>query len=306
MISLPTIAKVIEKKGNRALLGVEAFYPGYGLTIGNCLRRVLLSSLPGAAVTQVRIKGVQHEFSTLPGVLEDVIIIMLNLKQLRFKIFSEEPQRATLKIKDEKEVKASHFKFPSQVELVNKNAHIATLTSKGAELEMEIQIEKGVGFVSRELRQKEKLAVGEIALDAIFTPIRKVSFRVENMRMRERTDFDRLLLDIETDGTMTPEEAFSRASEILEQHFAFLKGQFKVIEKPRLEEISEEEPLKTKIEDLKLSTRTLNALTQNNIKTLGGIVKRSERSLLGLEGMGEKGIEEIKRKLKKFKLELKE
>lgn len=231
MIPLPTIAKVIEKKGNKATLQIEALYPGYGVTIGNSLRRVLLSSLPGAAVTQMKIKGVHHEFSTLPGVLEDVITIMLNLKQLRFKIFSQEPQKAVLKVKGEKEIKASHFKLPSQVELINKSAHIATLTSKNAELEMEIQIEKGIGYSSRESRKKEKLAIGQIALDAIFTPVRRVSYRIENTRMGERTDFDRLFLEIETDGTITPEEAFSHASEIMEKHFAFFKDQFKITEK---------------------------------------------------------------------------
>ena len=306
MISLPTIAKVIEKKGNKAVIQLEVLYPGYGVTLGNALRRVLLSSLPGAAVTQARIKGAQHEFSTLPGVLEDVITIMLNLKQLRFKVFTEEPQRAVLKIKGEKEIKASHFKFPSQIELINKDSHIATLTSKSAELEIEIQIEKGIGYVSQELRRKEKLAIGEIALDSIFTPVRRVSYRIENMRMGERTDFDRLLIEIETDGTMAPEDAFSKASEILEKHFSFFKEQFKATEKPIAESLPEEELMKKKVEDLKLSTRTLKALIQNNVKTLGGILKKSEKSLLKLEGMGEKGIKEIKRKLKKINLELKE
>ena len=153
---------------------------------------------------------------------------MLNLKKLRFKIFSDEPQKATLKVKGEKEVKGSDFKLPSQVELVNKNCHIATLTAKSAELEMEITIEKGIGFSQSEARKKEKSEIGAIALDAIFTPVKRVSYRVENMRVGERTDFDRLFLELETDGIISPEEAFQKASEILLNHFSLLEDTFKV------------------------------------------------------------------------------
>jgi len=307
MIPLPLQPKIIEKKGNKTLFQLEALYPGYGVTVGNSLRRVLLSSLSGAAVTQVKIKGIQHEFSTIPGVLEDVITIMLNLKQLRFKLFSDEPQKATLKVKGEKEVRAADFKLPSQIALINKTVHIANLTSKSAELEMEIQIEKGIGYSPRELRKKEKLEIGEIPLDAIFTPVKRLSYRTENMRVGERTDFDRLFLEIETDGTIAPEEALFQASEILLKHFSLITGSFKKIEKPKEEKPLElkEDLLKIKIEDLKFSTRTFNALLKNNIKTLEGIVRKSEESLLELEGMGEKGVKEIKRKLKKFGLELK-
>ena len=235
MVPLPLKPKIIIKEKNKAVFEIEALYPGYGVTIGNSLRRVLLSSLPGAEVTQMKIKGVQHEFSTIPGVLEDVISIMLNLKQLRFKVFTDEPQKATLKIKGEKEVKGADFELSSQVELVNKSAHIATLTTKGAELEMEILIEKGLGYQSREARKKPalqgKLEIGTIPLDAIFTPVRKVGFRVENMRVGERTDFDRLFLEIETDGTIVPEEAFSQANNILVSHFSLFAEIFKKEEK---------------------------------------------------------------------------
>jgi len=220
MIPLPSQPKVIKKEGDKATFEIEALYPGYGVTIGNSLRRVLLSSLPGAAVTQMKIKGIPHEFSTIPGILEDVILIMQNLKQLRFRIYSEEPQKAHLKVKGEKEVKGSNFELPSTVELVNKNAHLATLTAKSAELDMEIQIEKGIGYSPREARKKEKLGIGAIPLDAIFTPVKRVSYKIENMRVGERTDFDRLFLEIETDGTATPEAAFSEASEILVKHFS--------------------------------------------------------------------------------------
>ena len=233
MIFLPSQPKIIKKEGkNKAMFEIESLYPGYGVTIGNSLRRVLLSSLPGAAATQVKIKGVQHEFSTIPGVSEDGITIMLNLKQLRFKLFADEPQKATLKVKGEKEVKGGDFELPPQVELVNPDAHLAALTTKSAELEIEILIEKGLGYESRESRKKpsdylqKKLEIGVIPLDSIFTPMKRVAFRVENMRVGERTDFDRLFLEIETDGTITPEDAFSQATEILLNHFNLLSQSF--------------------------------------------------------------------------------
>lgn len=241
MIPLPLKPKIIKKEENKAIFEIEALYPGYGVTVGNSLRRVLLSSLSGAAVTHMKIKGVPHEFSTIPGVLEDVITIMLNLKQLRFKIFTQEPQKAKLIIKGEKEVKGSDFELPTQLELINKDCHIATLTAKSATLEMEIQVEKGIGYEPREAKRKaavpaqEKLEIGVIPLDAIFTPVKRVSFKVENMRVGERTDFDRLFLEVETDGTISPEEAFFESSEILVNHFSLLVEAFKESPKESLE-----------------------------------------------------------------------
>lgn len=232
MISLPSPPKIIEKKDHLAVFEIEALWPGYGVTVGNSLRRVLLTSLPGAAITQVKIKGVQHEFSTISGVLEDVVIILLNLKQLRFKLYTEEPQKAKLLVKGEKVAKGSNFDLPSQLELVNEKAQIATLTSKKAELEIEILVEKGLGYEPTESRKKGKLEIGNMAIDAIFTPIRKVSYRVENMRVGERTDFDRLFLELETDGTVSPEQAFNQASEILVKHFSLFKETFPGVEKP--------------------------------------------------------------------------
>ncbi len=227
MIPLPKKPKIIKKEKDKALFEIEALYPGYGVTIGNSLRRILLSSLEGAAITQVKIKNVSHEFSTIPGVLEDVIEILLNLKQLRFRIFSTESQKAILKVKGEKEISGSDFKLPSQLELVNKKAHIATLTTKKANLEIEIQVEKGVGYETKEVRKKEKLEVGIILLDAIFTPVKRVSFKIENMRVGKRTDFDKLFLEVETDGTISPENAFTRASNILLNHFDLFSQTFK-------------------------------------------------------------------------------
>jgi len=221
MILLPKSPKVINKKEYFACFEIEALYPGYGITIGNSLRRILLSSLSGAAITQMKIKGVHHEFSTISGVLEDVITIAMNLKQLRFKMYSDEPQKVGLMVKGEKKVKGSDFKLSSQVELINKSSHIATLTNKKAELDIEVQIEKGIGYEPVERRKKQKkLEIGVIPIDAIFTPVRRVNYRVENMRVGERTDFDRLYLDIKTDGTITPEEAFFQASDILVKHFS--------------------------------------------------------------------------------------
>jgi DNA-directed RNA polymerase subunit alpha len=242
MISLPNQPKINKKEGNKITFEIDSLYPGYGVTIGNSLRRVLLSSLQGAAVTQVKIKGVSHEFSTISGVMEDVIMIMLNLKQLRFKVFSDEPQTATLKVKGEKEVKGSDFELPAQVELINKDCHIATLTSKSAELEMEIQIEKGTGYSARETRKKAdshtKTEIGSILLDAIFTPVKRVSYKVENMRVGDRTDYDRVFLEVETDGTVNPEDAFRQASEVLVNHFVLLAETFK--EKIEVQKSAEE------------------------------------------------------------------
>lgn len=246
MIPLPLQPKVAKKEKNLAIFEIEALYPGYGVTVGNSFRRVLLSSLEGAAATKVKIKNVSHEFSTIPGISEDVILLMLNLKQMRFKVFGEEPQTATLKVKGEKEAKGSDFEFPSQVELVNPDCHIATLTSKSSELEMEITIEKGIGFQPREAREKPllpgkgKLEIGVIPLDAIFTPIRRVSFRVENMRVGERTDFDKLFLEVETDGTILPETAFGRSAEILVKHFSLFEEAFKKEEIPPTFKVSKE------------------------------------------------------------------
>jgi DNA-directed RNA polymerase subunit alpha len=308
MIPLPNPPKIVEEKKNFICFMIEGLYPGYGVTIGNALRRVLLSSMEGAAVIQAKIKGVQHEFSTLPGVLEDVVEICLNLKKMRFKIYSDEPVLATLKIKGEKEVKGSDFKLPSQLELVNKDIHIATLTDKNANLEMEILVKKGIGYEPVEARKKEKLEIGTIALDGVYTPIRNVNYRVENMRVGERTDFNRLFVEIETDGTITPKEAFLKAIEILIKHFSLLFEKEKKEEKKKTKrdkKAKKEDFSKLPIEQLGLSLRTANALSNAHIKTLSGLLRKKEEDLLALEGLGKKGIEEIKKSLKKLGLELK-
>ena len=222
MIPLFSKPKIISENGNRAVFEIESLYPGYGITVGNSLRRVLLSSLPGAAVTKMKIKDVAHEFSTIPGIYEDTIQIMLNLKKLRFKMFSDEPQKAVLRVKGEREAQGKDFSLPSQLELVNKDQKVATLTDKKAELEIEIQVEKGIGYMPREKRKGDKLAIGEILVDAIYGSVKKVGFQIENMRVGDRTDFDRLKLDIETDGTISPSAALSRAADILVRHFSLV------------------------------------------------------------------------------------
>jgi DNA-directed RNA polymerase subunit alpha len=228
MIPLPSKPKVINKKDNWAQFEMQGLYPGYGATIGNAMRRVLLSSLQGAAITQIKIKGADHEFSTISGVLEDVVGIIMNLKQLRFKSYADEPMLINLSVKGEKTVKGSDLKLPTQVELANKDAHIATLTDKKAELVMEILVEQGIGYEPAEKRQKEKTEIGTIAMDAIFTPIKKIGFRVEDMRVGGRTDFNRLILDIETDGTISPEQAFSQSADILIKHFSLFCETFPI------------------------------------------------------------------------------
>lgn len=310
MIPLPLPPKVIQKKKNQAVFEVEGLYPGYGVTVGNALRRVLLSSLQGAAVTEVKIKGVPHEFSTIPGVLEDAIMILLNIKNLRFKIYEGESQKVQLKVKGDGEVKGSDFKCPSQIKLVNPDLHIATITDKKTELDIEITIEKGIGYVPKDQMKRGKAEIGAIAVDAIFTPIRNVNFQVENMRVGDRTDFDKLSLEIETDGTIAPEEAFFEACDILIKHFNIIfegKAGEEKKETPAEKGAVEGETDVTKlvVEDMKLTGRTLNALLNNGIKTVGGIMRKSEKSLLELEGMGDKAISEIKRKLKKLGVELK-
>jgi len=244
-IILPKKPKIIKKSDNRSVFEIDGCYPGYGMTLGNAFRRVILSSLPGAAITTVKIKGASHEFSTLPNILEDVIHIILNLKQIGFKINSDEalPIRIGLKASGEKKVTAKDIKTSSEIEVINKNVHIATLTNKNAKLEMEIEVDKGLGYITSEQRKKEKLEIGTIGVDSIFSPIKKVNYEVENMRVGDRTDFNRLKLDIETDGSLTPEQAFEKAANILVNHFKIFIGEKekkvvkKVVKKPVVKKV---------------------------------------------------------------------
>ncbi len=211
--------KKVSEEGSRGEFHVEGLYTGYGTTLGNALRRALLSSLPGAAITQIKVKGVDHEFSTIAGMVEDVLEFSLNLKKARFHFLAEEPQVLTLHVKGDQEVTAADIQSNTFVQVVNRDLHLATLSKKGAELDMELTVEKGLGYVPSEARRLERLPVGTVVLDAIFSPVARVSFTVENMRVGERTDYDRLKIEIETDGSISPSEAMHKAGNILRDHF---------------------------------------------------------------------------------------
>src|SRR3989338_1352878 len=232
-LSETVVIKTVSEDAKNGIFEIEGLYSGYGLTIGNALRRALLSSLPGAAVTYIKVKNVQHEFSTLPGVKEDLVDLTLNFKRLRFRMHTDEIQILTLKIKGEKEVTAGDIKTSSEIEIVNQDEHLASLTSKDAELEVEITVEKGLGYSSVESRKEKKLTVGLIGIDAFFSPVRKVNYIVENMRVGEHTDYNRLRLEIETDGTISPSSALHKTANILNDHFQKVSAvQVREIETP--------------------------------------------------------------------------
>jgi DNA-directed RNA polymerase subunit alpha len=315
-ILLPSKPKVISEEGVSGVYEIEGLYPGYGHTLGNSLRRIILSSLPGVAITSVKIKGVNHEFSIIEGVKEDVITILLNLKKVRLRFTTDEPQTLNLKIKGEKVVTAADLDVPGQVEVLNPEQVIATITSKGTELDMEIKAEKGLGFVSKEILEKNRVDIGTISMDGIFTPIRRASYEVENMRVGDRTDFNRLKLFIETDGTISPKDALTNSIEIMINQLKAVVG-FKEEEVVAPEEMhdsreasggqSEIDPevLKTRIETLDVSPRTQNALANANIRTVGGLARKKEKDLLEIDGLGAKGIQEIKKALGEFGITLK-
>jgi DNA-directed RNA polymerase subunit alpha len=312
-IIMPSKPNVVLEEGNKGIFEIDGLSPGYGHTLGNSLRRIILSSLPGASITSIKIDGVAHEFQTMDGIKEDVIVLILNLKKARFKMLSEEPQTVTLSIKGPKEVLAGDIKTGGQVEILNPELYIAEVTGK-VNLNIEMKIEKGLGFISKE---------GTIAVDAIFTPIRRVSYEVENMRVGDNTNHNRLRILIETDGTLTAREALSRSIEIMINQLKAIvdfkepEEEVKVKKTTPKEESKTEEKeekkgsdfadvLKTRTDGLDLSTRTLNALTSANIRTLGGLARKKREDLLEIEGIGEKGIVEIKKVLNKFGLTLKE
>lgn len=248
--------KKISEKDNVGNFVIEGLYTGYGPTIGNSLRRALLSSLPGAAITQIKIKGIDHEFSTLPGMVEDIVEFTINLKKTRFRFFAEEPQTLSLKIKGEREIKAGDIKGSAFVEIVNPELHLATLSKKTAELEMELTVEKGLGYVPTDARKAERLPIGTIVLDAIFTPVVRVDFDVENTRVGERTDYNRVKLEIETDGSLGPGEALRKASSILRHHFEKIYSADALQPKDRQKTTKEEAEEEPKEEKGKKETKT--------------------------------------------------
>ncbi|HBB49382.1 TPA: DNA-directed RNA polymerase subunit alpha [Candidatus Nomurabacteria bacterium] len=319
-IIMPSKPRVVLEEGDKGVFEIDGLSPGYGHTLGNSLRRIILSSLPGASITSIKIDGVSHEFQTMDGIKEDVIIMILNLKKIRFKMLSDEPQTVTLSIKGPKEVLAKDIKIGGQVEILNGDLHIVEVTGK-VNLSIEMKVEKGLGFISKEAFQKEKVDVGTIAVDAIFSPIRRVAYEVENMRVGDKTNHNRLRISIETDGTLTPREALARSIEIMINQLKAIIDFKEPEEIPTKVETStnigkDEEKedkkndfvdiLKTRTDSLDLSTRTLNALTGANIRTLGGLARKKREDLLEVEGIGEKGITEIKKVLNKFGLNLKE
>lgn len=324
-IILPSKLSIVSEVDTKGVYEIDGLYPGYGHTLGNSLRRIILSSLSGAAITTLKIDGVDHEFSVIDGVKEDVVTILLHLKQVRFHLLTDEPQTVKLSIKGPKVVKASDITVSGQVEVLNKDLYITEVTGK-TNLSIEMTVEKGLGFVSKDVHQKEKNDVGVISLDAIFTPIRRVAYEVENMRVGDKTNHNRLRMTIETDGTLTPREALEKAIVIMVEQLQAIVGftvenrsvvenKAEVTSKISAQESATEEDksegneftdiLKTRIDTLNLSTRTLNALTDANIRTIGGIARKKKEDLLEIDGIGDKGIQEIKKILGGYNITLK-
>ncbi len=280
---------------------ISPCYPGYGLTLGNALRRVLLTSLPGAAVTAMRLSGVDHEFSTIPHVKEDVVRIMLNLKGLRLKMEGDEPE-ATLTLATSKvgPVTAEAIKTPPHVTILNPDLVIAHLTGKTV-LEMEILVERGRGYRPTEKVNVKELPIGTILLDALFSPVQRVSYRVENTRVGERVDYDQLTMEIETDGSVTPREALKAAAQLLEEQIAVFTGKSSRVTGVSGEIARAAEAPGPTVEELNLSLRTTNALLRHNIKSLADIEKLGLENLKELKGLGAKAYNEVLEVLKRMK-----
>ena len=316
-IALPSKPRVVTESERSGTYEIDGLYPGYGYTLGNSLRRIILSSLPGAAVTHVKIPGVAHEFSTIEGVKEDVVTILLNIRKIRLKILTDEAQTITLSAKGPRTITAGDLKLPGQVEILNPESHIAELTGKTA-IELELRAERGLGYIPKEAHQKERVDIGTIALDAIFSPIRRVNYEVENMRVGDRTDFNRLRILIETDGTLAPREALERSIETMihqlkavvgfkEDEGDIQGGQGESGKSGGREEKAvpmDAEILKTRITELKMPARVEAALDNASIRTVGGLVRKREDDLLSIEGLGQKGLQDIKRALSNLGLPL--
>lgn len=320
-VALPSKPRVVREEDNSGVFEIDGLFPGYGHTLGNSLRRIVLSSLTGAAITSVKIDGIAHEFSTIDGVKEDVITILLNLKRLRLSLQGEESQLITLNVRGAQAVTGKDIVAPSQVTILNPEQHIAELTAGNAQLTIEMQVERGLGFIPRDMHTEKKAEVGTIILDATFTPIRRVNYEVENMRVGDRTDFNRLRLFIETDGTITPRQALEKSVEIMIHQLKAIIGFKEEIVQERDEQPIEEvriapsaaerksesvdaDALKTRVESLKLSPRTISALTNANIRTVGGLARKKEEDILAIEGLGIKGLQEIRRALSDFGITL--
>lgn len=316
-VTLPSKPRVVSEEGNKGTFEIDGLFPGYGHTLGNSLRRIILSSLPGAAITQVKIDGAEHEFSTLDGVKEDVIVILLNLRRIRLASHSDEPIKISLSKTGAGVVTAGDLTVPTQVEILNPEQHICEVTAKGTKLNMEITVEQGMGYVPREIHAKEKMEIGAIAMDAVFTPIRRANYEVENMRVGDRTDFNRLRITLETDGTYTPREALEKSIEIMIHQLKAVIGfqdeqqhgagpEKDAAEVPEVAVEPDQEVLKTRIETLELTSRTLEALEAASIRTIGGLVRKKKDDILALDGVGPKALEEVVDLLAGLNLKLEE
>jgi DNA-directed RNA polymerase subunit alpha len=295
----PTVRK-LETSANYGRFDIEPLDPGFGTTLGNTLRRVLLSSLWGAAVTSIQIDGVAHEFTAIPHVKEDVTEVILNLKKLCLKSFTEDPVTLLLDVKGPAEVHASHIQASSDVEIVNPDLYICTLAAKG-HLRMELNVERGKGYVPADRNKREGQPIGVIPIDAIFSPVEKANFTVEKTRVGQSTDYDRLLIEVWTDGTMSPEEAVSHAAELFTQHlnlFVNFTGSIKQHEAEMSGSgAGQSTTMNTPIEELDLSVRAFNCLKANDIQTVGQLLQKREEELLALRNFGRKSLDEIKEKL---------
>ena len=288
---------------NRSQFIIEPLEPGFGYTLGNSLRRTLLSSIPGAAVTSIRIDGVLHEFTTVPGVKEDVTDIILNLKKVLLKPQSRDNRTLHLKVKGSREVKASDIQMDGTIEVLNPNQHIATLSSDGV-LDMTLEIRVGRGFCPADLNKKEGQDIGRIPIDSIFSPVKRVNFFVENCRVGQRTDYDRLVLEVTTDGRITPDDAVTVASAVLRHHLdVFVNYDKNVVEFEDVEakvDVEREQLLKTlnmSVNEIELSVRAANCLNNANITTVGQLAQKSEAEMLKYRNFGKKSLNEIKAKL---------
>jgi DNA-directed RNA polymerase subunit alpha len=295
---LPRI-KNTKTQGNYASYDIEPLEAGYGMTLGNALRRVLLSSLPGAAVTSVRIDRVQHEFQDIPNVKEDVTDIVLNIKKLRLRSFSDHPVSMRLEVSGEHEVTAADIAAPSTIEIVNPDLYIATLDNENAHLEMELVVEAGRGYVPAD--SKEDQPIGVIPVDAIYTPVQKVNYTVEHTRVGQMTNYDKIVMDIWTDGTVTPDEALRQSADILVRHFTQLANYRATLiepEKPPLSSMPIPQKIyDTPIEELDLSVRAYNCLKRSNITKVGQVLSMNEEDLLGVRNFGEKSLLELRERL---------
>ena len=297
----------INEKKDYAKFVVEPLERGYGITLGNSLRRVLLSSLPGAAVTSIKIDGVLHEFSSIPGVVEDVTDIILNLKALALKVHTDEPQTIWLEASGVGEVLARDIKVNSEVEILNPGLHIATLDN-GANLTMEITVEKGRGYRSSEKNRREDQVIGEIPVDSIFSPIQKVNYTVTDTRVGQITDYDKLTLEVWTDGTILPDEAVSLSAKILNDHFRLFIGLTEEIGDVEIMVETEEEErdkiLDMSIEELDFSVRSYNCLKRAGINTVGELIQKTEEDMMKVRNLGKKSLEEVDEKLASLGLSL--